>query len=136
MLPLCADQGIGVIPWSPLARGRLTRDWDDVTERSETDEFGRTLYRSADRDIIERVAAVAAAHGVSRAQVALAWLLAKGETIVPIPGTKRRTFLEENIAAAALNLTLEELAKLDAALAPEAVAGPRYSPHMMAFVDR
>src|SRR5207253_737967 len=68
MLPLCADQGVGVIPWSPLARGRLTRDWDEQTARSETDDFGKTLYRSEDRQIVDRVAEVAAARGVPRAQ--------------------------------------------------------------------
>ena len=76
MLPLCADQGVGVIPWSPLARGRLTRDWDADTARSETDEFGGTLYRDEDQAIVETVAAVAARLDVPRAQVALAWLLA------------------------------------------------------------
>src|SRR5206468_10658810 len=71
MLPLCADLGVGVIPWSPLARGRLTRDWDATSTRSETDEFGRTLYGEADRPIVEAVTAVAEARGVSRAQIAL-----------------------------------------------------------------
>src|SRR3954468_13949630 len=76
MLPLCADQGVGVIPWSPLARGRLTRDWDESTERSETDEFGRALYSApSDRTVAERVASVAQERGVPRAQVALAWML-------------------------------------------------------------
>ena len=75
MLPLCADQGIGVIPWSPLARGRLTRDWDESSARAETDEFGKTLYHESDRDIVDAVAAVAGERDVPRAQVALAWLL-------------------------------------------------------------
>src|SRR3954463_11027619 len=77
MLPLCADQEIGVIPWSPLARGRLTRDWDEATARSETDEFGRPLYNESDRTIVETVAKVADARGVSRAQVAMAWVAGK-----------------------------------------------------------
>ena len=74
MLPLCADEGIGVIPWSPLARGKLTRDWDEQTTRSESDEFGRTLYVDGDKQIVDAVAEVAAERGVSRAQVALAWV--------------------------------------------------------------
>src|SRR3954468_19832551 len=87
MLPLCADQEIGVIPWSPLARGRLTRDWDDATARSETDEFGRTLYgQDGDRRIVEAVARVAAERGVSRAQIALAWVLAQPAVTAPIVG--------------------------------------------------
>ena len=73
MLPLCADQGLGVIPWSPLARGRLTREWDDATERSQTDEFGRSLYAETDRAVVDAVAAVAESRGIARAQVALAW---------------------------------------------------------------
>jgi len=78
MLPLCREEGIGVIPWSPLARGRLTRDWDETTNRSQTDTFGRTLYADtaeADRKVVEAVAAVAAARGLPRAQIALAWVL-------------------------------------------------------------
>jgi 1-deoxyxylulose-5-phosphate synthase len=80
MMPLCADQGVAVIPWSPLARGRLTRDWDETTTRSETDEFGKTLYLPSDRSIVERVAAIANTRGVALAQVALAWMLTKGPT--------------------------------------------------------
>ncbi len=76
MLPLCGDQGVAVMPWSPLARGRLTRDWDEATARSETDEFGKRLYASSgDRQVVEQVATIAAARGVPRAQVALAWVL-------------------------------------------------------------
>ena len=89
MLPLCEDQGIGVIPWSPLARGRLTRDWDATTARSQTDEFGKRLYAEADRAIVEAVAAVAAKRGATRAQVALAWLLAKPSVSAPIVGVTR-----------------------------------------------
>ena len=76
MLPLCADLGVGVIPWSPLARGRLTRDWDEQTARSESDEFGSTLYRPGDRVIVEQVTRIAADRQVPRAQVALAWVAA------------------------------------------------------------
>ena len=77
MIPLCADQGIGLIPWSPLARGRLTRDWDETTNRSETDTFGSGLYREGDQEIVAAVAAVAEERGVPRAQIALAWLLGR-----------------------------------------------------------
>ena len=94
MLPLCKAEGIGVIPWSPLARGRLTRDWDTSTARTETDGFGKTLYAKtaeADRKVVEAVAAVAARLGRPRAQVALAWVLQKPEVSAPIVGaTKAR----------------------------------------------
>ena len=89
MLPLCADQGIGVIPWSPLARGRLTRDWDAATARSETDGFGQRLYAAEDRLIVEQVARVAEARGVPRAQVALAWLASRPAVTAPIVGATR-----------------------------------------------
>ena len=90
MLPLCADQGVGVIPWSPLARGRLTREWDESTERSRTDEFGKLLYQESDRTIVEIVGDVAGRRGVSRAQVALAWMLGKTLVVVaPIVGVTR-----------------------------------------------
>jgi len=92
MLPLCRDQGIAVIPWSPLARGRLTRPWDQSTARLETDEFGRTLYArtgDADRKVAEAVGEVAQARGVPRAQIALAWVLQKAEVTSPIIGATR-----------------------------------------------
>jgi aryl-alcohol dehydrogenase-like predicted oxidoreductase len=92
MLPLCRDQGIAVIPWSPLARGRLTRPWDQSTARLETDEFGRTLYArtgDADRKVAESVGEVAQARGVPRAQIALAWVLQKTEVTAPIIGATR-----------------------------------------------
>ena len=93
MLPLCAAEGIGVIPWSPQARGRLTRDWDYTSVRTETDEafdrlFGKT--EEADRKVVYRVAEMAAARGIPRAQVALAWLLAKPVITAPIASTRRR----------------------------------------------
>ena len=89
MLPLCADLGVGVIPWSPLARGRLTREWDATTARSETDEFGRSLYQPHDRLIVEQVARIAADRGVPRAQVALAWMLSKPVITAPIVGATK-----------------------------------------------
>jgi aryl-alcohol dehydrogenase (NADP+) len=125
MLPLCADQGIGVLPWSPLARGRLTRDWDATTHRSETDEFGRTLYdtSSSDRVIVERVAKVAQERGVSRAQVALAWVLSKPVVTAPIVGASKPEHLDDAVAALELTLTPEEIAELEEPYAPHPVVG-------------
>jgi aryl-alcohol dehydrogenase-like predicted oxidoreductase len=126
MLPLCEAEGIGVIPWSPLARGRLTRDWDETTERSETDTFGKTLYQKtadADRTVVDRVAEVAKARGVPRAQVALAWVLAKPEVTAPIVGASKAGHLEDAVAALALELSDEEIARLEEPYLPHAVVG-------------
>ncbi|KKI20239.1 aldo/keto reductase [Sphingomonas sp. Ag1] len=126
MLPLCAAEGIGVIPWSPLARGRLTRDWDESTPRSETDKFGQTLYRrtaEADRTVVEAVARVAAGRGVPRAQIALAWVLAKPEVSAPIVGASKVAHLEDAIAALDIVLSDAEIAELEAAYVPHAVVG-------------
>jgi aryl-alcohol dehydrogenase-like predicted oxidoreductase len=125
MLPLCDDQGIGVIPWSPLARGRLTRDWDAGTARSETDEFGRTLYLDSDRAIVERVAEVAAARGVSRAQVALAWVLRHPSVTAPIVGATKTGHLADALAAVDLELSDAEVLSLEEPYAPHGVAGHR-----------
>jgi aryl-alcohol dehydrogenase (NADP+) len=124
MLPLCADQGVGVIPWSPLARGRLTRDWDESTARSETDDFGRRLYdERSDRAIVERVAEVARERGVPRAEVALAWLLAKPVVTAPIVGVTKQAHLDDAVAAVDLQLTDEEVARLEEPYTPHAVVG-------------
>jgi aryl-alcohol dehydrogenase (NADP+) len=125
MLPLCADESIGVVPWSPLARGRLTRDWDDATERSGSDEFGRKLYAvgESDRKVVERVAAVAEARGVSRAQVALAWMLSKPVVTSPIVGLTKPQHLEDALAAVDLELTDEEVASLEEPYTPHPVVG-------------
>ena len=125
MLPLCLDEGIGVIPWSPLARGKLTRDWDATTTRSESDAFGRTLYdtSSDDRTIVARVADVAAARGVSRAQVALAWVLSKPAVSAPIIGATRPQHLEDAIAAVDLTLEDKEIESLEEAYGPHPVVG-------------
>ena len=126
MLPLCAAEGIGVIPWSPLARGRLTRDWDDTSARAETDEFGRSLYANtsgSDRQVVERVAEVAAARGVSRAQVALAWLAQKPEVTAPIVGASKPAHLDDAVAALSLGLTPEEIARLEEPYVPHPVVG-------------
>jgi aryl-alcohol dehydrogenase (NADP+) len=123
MLPLCVDQGVGVIPWSPLARGRLTRDWDATTARSETDEFGRTLYRDEDREIVDAVAAVAAARGVSRAEVALAWLLRHPAVDAPIIGATKPQHLDDAVKAVDLVLTDDEVKALESPYVPHAIAG-------------
>jgi aryl-alcohol dehydrogenase-like predicted oxidoreductase len=126
MLPFCRDLGIGVLPWSPLARGRLTRDWDDSTARSETDEFGKTLYAATaadDRKVVAKLAEVAQARGVTRAQVALAWLLQKPGITSPIVGASKLAHLDDAVAAVALKLSTEEIAALEAAYVPHAIAG-------------
>ncbi|HLG68520.1 MAG TPA: aldo/keto reductase [Acidimicrobiales bacterium] len=125
MLPLCADQGIAVIPWSPLARGRLTRDWDETTERSQSDAFGQRLYdtASSDRVVVERVAEVAERRGAPRAQVALAWLLSKATVTAPIVGATRLSHVDDAVAALDLELTAEELARLEEPYVPHPVAG-------------
>ncbi|MFD2331294.1 aldo/keto reductase [Cohnella sp. GCM10020058] len=126
MLPLCEALGVGVIPWSPLARGRLTRDWDEPSERSESDAFGKTLYRSAveaDRAVVARVAEIAAARGVPRAQVALAWVAQKSVVTAPIVGATKPHHLEDAVAALSLTLTAEEIAALEEPYVPHQVQG-------------
>jgi aryl-alcohol dehydrogenase-like predicted oxidoreductase len=123
MLPLCADQGIGVIPWSPLARGRLARDWDAASARSATDEFGKTLYQEGDREIVEAVTRIADARGVSRAQVALAWLLRNPHVTAPIVGAGKPQHLDDALAALDLRLTDEEVAQLEKPYTPHPIAG-------------
>ncbi len=125
MLPLCADQGIGVLPWSPLARGRLTRDWDARTARTESDEFGSTLYRDEDRDIVDRVARVADARGISRAQVALAWLAQRPTVTSPIVGVTKPGHLSDAVAALDVELGADEIESLEAPYRPHSVAGHR-----------
>lgn len=126
MLPLCRDQGIGVIPWSPQARGRLARPADEKTERSETDQFGKYLYRKtadADRAVIERVGEVAAERGISRGQVALAWHFAKPGVTAPIVGATKIEQLEEAIAAVDVVLSADEVKRLEEPYVPHAVVG-------------
>ncbi len=123
MLPLCADQGIGVIPWSPLARGRLTRDLSATTSRSETDAFGRTLYADDDASIIEAVRTIAETRGISRAQVALAWLLSKPGITAPIIGATKTHHLEDAIAALDVALTADEITALEKPYTPRPVVG-------------
>jgi aryl-alcohol dehydrogenase-like predicted oxidoreductase len=127
MLPLCADQGIGVIPWSPQARGRLTRDWDYKSIRTETDEAYGRMFKStteeADRRVVARVAEVAKARGVSRAQIALAWLLHKPVITAPIVGATKLEHLDDALGSLEVKLSAEEIAALEEPYAPHAVAG-------------
>jgi aryl-alcohol dehydrogenase-like predicted oxidoreductase len=125
MLPLCAAEGIGVIPWSPLARGRLTRPWNTSTGRAETDEFGKTLYAEDDasRRIVETVARISAAHGVSPAQIATAWVLQLGPVTAPIVGATKLSHIEDAIKAVEVTLTPEDIRALESPYPPRAVAG-------------
>ena len=126
MLPLCAAEGIGVIPWSPQARGKLTRDWNYTSIRTETDEaFGRLFAKTedADRKIVDRVAQVAAARGIPRAQVALAWLLAKPVITAPIVGATKLQHLDDALAAVDVRLSEDEIAGLEEPYVPHAVVG-------------
>ena len=126
MMPLCEAEGVGVVPWSPLARGRLTRDWTETTNRLEKDEFGKTLYvgtEDADRRVIARVAEVAAQRGMPRAQVALAWLLQKPFITAPIVGASELHHLDDAVAALSLKLTPEEIAALEEPYVPHSVVG-------------
>lgn len=126
MMPLCAEEGIGVIPWSPLARGRLTRDWNETTSRMETDDVGKTLYattQDADRKVVERVAEIAVKRGVSRAQVALAWVVQKPFVTGPIIGATKPHHLDDAVAALSLNLTSEETASLEESYVPHPIVG-------------
>jgi 1-deoxyxylulose-5-phosphate synthase len=123
MLPLCLDAGVGVIPWSPLARGRLARPWDTDTDRSRTDEFGRKLYSDADRPIVDAVGQVAEARGVPRAQVALAWLLSRPAVTAPIIGATKPHHLDDAVTAVDLHLTDDEIATLETPYTPHDPAG-------------
>jgi 1-deoxyxylulose-5-phosphate synthase len=126
MVPFCLDQGIAVIPWSPLARGRLTRGWNERSARLETDEYGKTLYNDfpdSDRLVIEAVGEVAASRGMTRAQVALAWVLHKKGVTSPIVGASKPEHLTEAVAALALKLTADEIEMLEGPYVPHKVAG-------------
>jgi len=123
MLPLCADQGIGVIPWSPLARGRLAREWDAATARSETDSFGQSLYAAEDQLIAEQVARVADSRGVPRAQIALAWLSSRPAVSAPIVGATRPQHLQDAVASLGIQLTPGEIDQLEKPYVPHRVAG-------------
>lgn len=124
MLPLCKAEGIAVIPWSPLARGRLTRDWDETSARSETDEFGKTLYvgtEDADKKVISAVAKIAEKRKLPRAQIALAWVLTKVTS--PIVGATRASHLDDAVASLQIKLSDDEIATLEAPYIPHRVMG-------------
>ena len=126
MLPLCIDQKIALMPWSPLARGRLTRPWDQSSARTESDEFGKTLYTEfpdSDRAVVEAVSKVAMARGVPRAQVALAWVMHKKGMTSPIVGASKPQHLHDAVAACSLVLSKEEIAALEAPYVPHRAVG-------------
>jgi aryl-alcohol dehydrogenase-like predicted oxidoreductase len=130
MVPLCRDQGVGLIPWSPLARGRLARASEEkareATKRSETDRFASTLYSSmaeADQRVLAALDALATARALSHAQIALAWLLQKDAVIAPIVGATKMAHLETAVQAVGVELSSEEVAALEAAYAPHPIAG-------------
>ena len=126
MMPLCAAERIAVVPWSPLARGRLTRAWETETARSRTDEYGNKLYETtaeADRTVVEQVAAIAAARGVPKAQVALAWVRQKPFVTAPIVGASKPQHLEDAVSALNLRLDAAEISRLEAPYVPHSVVG-------------
>ncbi len=141
IIPLLRELGIGLVPFAPLGRGFLTGAVRRAEEYPESDFRRRDpRFQGANFDAnvraAEAVRALAARKGATPGQLALAWLLHEGDDVVPIPGTKRRSYLEENVGAAAISLSPAELAELDAALPPGAVAGPRYDEERMKTVDR
>ena len=141
IIPLLRELGIGLTPFSPLGRGFLTgtaRRAEDypATDYRRTDPRYEGANYDANLQAAAKVGAIADRKGVKPGQIALAWLLAKGDDIAPIPGTKRRSFLEENVAAVPIALSAQEVGELDAALPPGSVAGPRYTERQMAMVDR
>jgi aryl-alcohol dehydrogenase-like predicted oxidoreductase len=127
MIPLCRVEGIGVIPWSPLARGRLARPWQsETTKRSETDRFGNTMYaktEEADQKVVEALTALAQKRGVPQAQLALAWMLGRPGITAPIVGATKPNHLEDAVAALSVKLTPEEMAGLEAPYVPHPVLG-------------
>lgn len=126
MLPLCKEEKIGVIPWTPLAAGRLTRDWEVSTARSKIDEISKNLYAATadlDRKVVERLKEVAKKRDVPRAQIALAWLLQKEPVTAPIVGTTKMSHIEDAVAALSIKLTPEEIALLEEPYVPHPVIG-------------
>ncbi|WP_171164182.1 aldo/keto reductase [Streptomyces sp. I05A-00742] len=140
VLPVCRELGIGVVPFSPLGRGFLTGRYTSVDGLEQTD-MRRTQPRFADGNleqnlaIVGRLEALAAEKGVTAGQLALAWVQHRGDDVVPIPGTRREKYLEENVAAAVLELSADELAAIDAAAPADGVAGARYDETSLTFVN-
>ncbi|GAA1113055.1 MULTISPECIES: aldo/keto reductase [Streptomyces violaceusniger group] len=141
VVPVCRELGIGLVPFSPLGRGFLTGRYTSTDGLPESD-VRRTQPRFADGNleknlaIVERLNELAAAKGVTAGQLALAWVQHRGDDVVPIPGTRRQKYLEENLTAATLELTPEELSAIDAAAPADQVAGTRYDEKSLAFVNR
>ncbi len=128
MLPLCLSEGIGVMPWSPLARGKLTRSWayQHVTERAKSDEWGRSLFvntEEADKKVVDRVTELSNKRGVSQAQISLAWMLSKPYITSPIVGATKIEHLDDAIAALSVKLSFEEIKKLEEPYVPHSVVG-------------
>jgi len=141
IIPLLRELGIGLVPFSPLGRGFLAGNVKRAEEYPEGDfRRGDPRFQGANFDANLRAASivreVASTHDATPAQIALVWLLHKGDDIVPIPGTKRRKYLEENVGAASIALSADDMTRLDDALRPEAIAGPRYNERAMGWVDR
>jgi aryl-alcohol dehydrogenase-like predicted oxidoreductase len=141
IIPVLRELGIGLVPFAPLGRGFLagsakasdeypSTDWRATDPRFQGENFAANMRAAA------AVRVIASTKNATPAQVAIAWLLQKGDDIAPIPGTKRRTYLEENVGAVGVQLSGEEMATLDAALAPGEVAGPRYNDRLMGYIDR
>jgi len=138
MIPLCIDQGVAVIPWSPLARGMLTRDWDEKTARSETDQFSRVIYDKTaeqDRKVVETVAEIAKERGLPRAQIALAWLLQAEGITAPIIGATKTSHLDDAVAALDVTLSPEEVKRLEAPYVPHRVVGLAMMPRFRGKVS-
>src|SRR5262249_16782435 len=137
IIPFLREAGIGLVPFSPLGRGFLTgtakpaEDYPESDFRRRDPRFQRGNFE-ANMKAAEVGRGIAGEKGAKPGQIALAWLLHKGDDIVPIPGTKRRTYLEENIAAADIDLSAEDMSRIDSSLPPDAISGPRYTPQMMA----
>lgn len=126
MIPLCLDQGVGLMPWSPMARGRLTRPYGQQTERTKTDVSGQSFYQATEAEdgrVIDVVEQIAGGRGVPMAQIALAWVLAKRGVSAPIVGASKATQLDDAIAALELVLSEEEVKHLEAPYVPHAVTG-------------
>lgn len=139
--PICAELGVGVVPFSPLGRGFLTGAITSTGQFGEGDmRCGLPRFSeenlAANLAIVDALKAVAQRRGVTAGQLALAWVQSRGEHVVPIPGTKRRTYLEQNVEAATLELTTQELAEIEAAAPASAVAGERYPEHLQRNVGR
>jgi aryl-alcohol dehydrogenase-like predicted oxidoreductase len=142
ILPTVRELGIGFVPYSPLGRGFLTGAITKISDLGEKDARAQRYPRFAGENfdknqvLVERVKTIAARKGATAGQLALAWVLAKGEDLVPIPGTKRRKYLEENAAAAAVTLTAAEISELEAAIPQNEISGDRYAPANMKTIDR